>query len=49
MAKIVLKDYQEEAVKYALKKGEKPVWKVSIVALVVTALFAIYFFVPPVL
>ena len=41
--------YLVELVKYALKKGEKPVWKVSIVALIVTALFAVYFFVPPVL
>ena len=36
-----------ESIKYAItKKGEKPVWNVSVVALVVTALFALYFFVP---
>ncbi len=33
-------------VKYAIDKKEKPVWNVSVVALVVTALFCVYFFVP---
>ena len=36
-------------IKYAIDKKEKPVWNVSIVALIVTALFCVYFFVPPVL
>ena len=39
-------EYVINLVKYAIKKGEKPVWKVSIIALVVTALFLVYFFVP---
>ena len=38
--------YLVDLVKFACKKGEKPVWSVSIVALVVTALFCVYFFVP---
>ena len=29
-----------------VKKTEKPKWEVSVVALIVSALFAIYFFVP---
>ena len=33
-------------IKYAIDKKEKPVWNVSVVALVVTALFCVYFFVP---
>ena len=33
-------------IKYAITKKEKPVWNVSIVALVVCALFCVYFFVP---
>jgi AGZA family xanthine/uracil permease-like MFS transporter len=43
--------YVIEAIKYAATKkknpaAEKPVWSVSIVALIVTALFLVYFFVP---
>ena len=38
--------YLVELVKYAIDKKEKPVWKVSVVAIVVTVLFAVYFFVP---
>ncbi|MBE5743115.1 MAG: NCS2 family permease [Clostridiales bacterium] len=38
--------YVVEAIKYAIDKKEKPVWNVSVVALIVTALFAVYFFVP---
>ena len=42
--------YLVEYIKYALKgkkNGEEaPKWKVSVVALVVTALFLVYFFVP---
>ena len=33
-------------VKYAIDKKDKPVWNVSVVALIVTALFCVYFFVP---
>ena len=33
-------------IKYAIDKKEKPVWNVSLVALIVTALFCVYFFVP---
>jgi AGZA family xanthine/uracil permease-like MFS transporter len=33
-------------VKYAITKQEKPVWNVSVIALIVTALFCVYFFVP---
>ena len=33
-------------IKYAIDKKEKPVWNVSIVAIIVTALFLVYFFVP---
>ena len=40
-----------EAIKYGATKkknpnAEKPVWGVSVVALIVTALFVVYFFVP---
>lgn len=38
--------YVIELIKYAITKKEKPVWNVSIVTLVVTVLFCIYFFVP---
>ncbi len=46
--------YVIEIIKYAIVKknnpdAEKPKWSVSIVALVVTALFLVYFFVPTVL
>ena len=33
-------------VKFAIDKKEKPAWNVSVVALIVTALFCVYFFVP---
>ena len=33
-------------VRYLIKKEEKPVWNVSIVTIIVTALFLVYFFVP---
>ena len=33
-------------IKYAIDKKEKPVWNVSVVALIITALFCVYFFVP---
>ena len=38
--------YLISLVKYAVDKKEKPEWKVSVVALIVTALFCVYFFVP---
>jgi len=41
--------YLVELIKYAITKKEKPVWSVSIVAIVVTALFGVYFFVPTIL
>jgi len=41
-----------ESIKYAIKKksgeAEKPKWEVSVVSLIVTALFIVYFFVPTV-
>lgn len=43
--------YVVDAIKYAInkEKNEKPVWNISVVALIVTALFIVYFFVPAVL
>ena len=38
--------YVISAIKYAVDKKAKPEWKVSVVALIVTALFCVYFFVP---
>ncbi len=38
--------YLINLIKYAITKKEKPVWEVSIVAIIVTALFCVYFFVP---
>ena len=38
--------YIIEAIKYAATKKEKPTWNVSVVAIIVSILFAIYFFVP---
>lgn len=38
--------YVVEAIKYAIDKKEKPVWNVSVIAIVVSILFCIYFFVP---
>jgi hypothetical protein len=38
--------YLINVIKYAIDKKEKPVWNVSVVALIVTALFCVYFFVP---
>ena len=35
-----------EAIKYAITKKEKPTWSVSAVAIVVSLLFCLYFFVP---
>ena len=33
-------------IKYAIKKEEKPTWDISVVAVIVTLLFCVYFFVP---
>ena len=38
--------YVVEVIKYAIDKKEKPVWNLSVVAIVVTLLFCVYFFVP---
>lgn len=38
--------YLIDLVKYAFGKGEKPVWSVSVVSIVVSLLFCVYFFVP---
>jgi AGZA family xanthine/uracil permease-like MFS transporter len=38
--------YAISAIKFAINKKEKPEWKVSVVALIVTILFCVYFFVP---
>ena len=38
--------YLIELVKYAITKENKPVWKVSVVAIIVALLFCVYFFVP---
>ena len=38
--------YVVEAIKYAIDKKEKPVWNVSVIAIVVSILFCVYFFVP---
>ena len=38
--------YVVDAIRYACKKADKPVWDVSVVAIVVSILFCIYFFVP---
>lgn len=38
--------YIIEIIKYAVTKKEKPTWNVSVVAIIVTLLFAVYFFVP---
>ena len=38
--------YIIELIKYAATKKEKPTWNVSVVAIIVTLLFAVYFFVP---
>ena len=38
--------YVVDSIKYACKKAEKPTWEISAVAIVVSILFCIYFFVP---
>ena len=38
--------YVVEVIKHSIGKGEKPKWEVSVVALIVTALFLVYFLVP---
>ncbi len=39
-------DYVVNYIKYLVKKEEKPVWNISVVAIIVTVLFLVYFFVP---
>ncbi len=41
--------YLAELIKYAITKKEKPVWNVSIITIIVSALFLVYFFVPAVI
>ncbi|MBQ7924542.1 MAG: NCS2 family permease [Clostridia bacterium] len=41
--------YLIELIKYAITKKDKPEWNVSIVAIVVSVLFCVYFFVPVIL
>ncbi len=42
--------YVIDVIKYAItKKGEKPAWNVSVVAIIISLLFCVYFFVPTVL
>ena len=43
---IVLLTYLVKLIAHACGKGEKPQFEISIVALVVTALFLVYFLVP---
>ena len=38
--------YVIEAIKYAVTKKEKPQWNVSVIAIIVSLLFVVYFFVP---
>ena len=38
--------YLIQLIKYAITKKDKPVWDVSVVAIVVAVLFCVYFFVP---
>ena len=38
--------YLIDCIRYAITKKDKPVWEVSVVAIVVTLLFCVYFFVP---
>ena len=38
--------YLIEAIKYAIDKKEKPAWTVSVVTIIVSLLFVVYFFVP---
>ena len=38
--------YVVDSIRYACKKADKPTWDVSVVAIIVSILFCIYFFVP---
>ena len=38
--------YVIEAIKYAITKKDKPQWNVSVIAIIVSLLFVVYFFVP---
>ena len=44
-----LLSYVVELVRYVIKKGEKPVFDVSVVAIIIALLFCVYFFVPVVI
>ncbi len=46
---IALFTFLIDVIKYACNKGEKPKWEISIVALIVTALFLVYFLVPTII
>ena len=39
-------EYVISLIKYAIKKEEKPEWKVSVITVIVSLLFCVYFFVP---
>ena len=39
-------EYVISAIKYAITKKEKPTWSISVVAIIITILFCVYFFVP---
>ena len=39
-------EYLINLVKYAITKQDKPEWKVSVITLIVSLLFCVYFFVP---
>ena len=38
--------YVVDLIKYAITKKDKPEWNVSLVAIIVSVLFCVYFFVP---
>jgi len=38
--------YLVELIKYAITKKDKPEWKISVVAIIITVLFCLYFFLP---
>ena len=45
---ISILSYLVDLIKYAIGKGTKPKWEISVVAIVVTILFLVYFLVPTV-
>ena len=38
--------YVVELIKYAITKKDKPVWNVSVITIIISVIFCIYFFVP---